>query len=335
MNHTAVADLVLYHTPPAPSPGGGRRRRRSGRPAWGIAPIAVDPDLWVGGQKRRRLVRAATLTSVMGVAWAGSTTLPPADPGELGTSVEGALAEEDAPGSSPVRYERGAEGAQPAEEGLRAARTGGTSVAPEPSAGSARRGQPAAAEKSDPDAWRRNVIATWGDVEIVQPSPKVRMIGFHEGGSRADDVRPGATPHRDLGAEPVASERRRDDLPSMVLPDRGRGTGAASAIDIALPDGQPFYAPITGTVTAANEYTLYGKHPDTIITIQPDGHPEVMMEILHVEGVQVEVGDRVVAGRTVLAASANKLPFGSQIDRFVTERGKALPHVHVEMQRTG
>ncbi len=39
--------------------------------------------------------------------------------------------------------------------------------------------------------------------------------------------------------------------------------------------------------------------------------------------------------KTVLATSPHKLPFSSQIDRFVTSKGRALPHVHLEMERVG
>ena len=311
-----LPEFVLSYAPPAPPRGGGRSRRRLGRPAWGIGAIATDPDAWVGGNPRRRLVRAATLTSVMGVAWAGPQVVstPPPAPDDVAATIDDVVAEELR--SSPVAFQRGTEGG--GSEGLEAARTDGTQAAPAP----------------DADAWRENVIARWDDVDIVQPSPHVKMVGFHEGGTRSDEVSLGATPDRDLGAGPVESADRDDPLRSMVLPTRGRSTGPATAIDIAMTDGRKVHAPITGTVTAANPYTLYGEHPDTIITIQPDGHPEIFMEIMHVEGVQVEVGDRVVAGRTVIADSPNLLPFSSQIDRYVTEGGRPLPHVHVEMQRS-
>ena len=307
-----VPEFVLSYAPPAPPRGGGRSRRRLGRPAWGIGAIATDPDAWTGGTPRRRLVRAATLTGVMGVAWAGPQVVstPPPAPDEVSATIEDAVSGDLQ--SSPVAFQRAPGG--PGDD-LRAARTDGTSTAPAP------------------DAWADNVIALYEDVDIHQMSPEVRMVGFHEGGSQANDVTPGSTPDRDLGDEVVESVDREDPLPSMVLPTRDRGTGSATAIDVAVPDGEKVYAPISGTVTAANQYSLYGEHPDTIITIQPDGHPEVMMEILHVEGAQVEVGDRVVAGETVIADSPNLLPFSSQIDRYVTEDGKALPHVHLEMQR--
>ena len=317
--------VVLSYAPPAPSRGGGRSKRRLRPPAWGIGPIATDPDLWAGGVPRRRLVRAATLTSVMGMAWGGPqlASTPPPAPDEVAATIDDAMAEDS--DSSPVVGNRGNGGTASDDQGLRAARRG-TSAAARPDSGSE-------ADEGRADVGRANVIATYEDVDIVQPSAAVRMVGFHEGGSQADDVTPGATPDRDLGEQAVESTDRDDPLPSMVLPTRGRGTGPATAIDIAMPEGEKVYAPISGTVTAANQYSLYGEYPDTIITIQPDDHPEVMLEILHVEGARVEVGDRVVAGQTVIADTPNPLPFPSQIDRFVTENGKPLPHAHLEMQR--
>ncbi len=318
-----LPEIVLAYAPPAPPAGGGQRRRRLRRPAWGIAPIAVDPDLWTAGPRRRRLVRAATLTGLMGVTWAGTTALPavaPDTPDQIAAVID-----------ETVEAERPVLDVSELGAGMAAARSGDTEVAPRPESSGGR----AEAAQEDPDAWRTNVIATHGDVEIVQPSPHVQMVGFHEGGSAADDVRPAAAPDRNLGEEPVASERREDPLPSMVLPGRGRGTGSATAIDVAMDEGRKVFAPVTGTVTAANEYSLYGKVTDTIITIEPDGHPDVQLKILHVLDAQVEIGDRVEAGRTVLAEGPHKLPFSSQIDRFVTKKGRTLPHVHLEMERVG
>ncbi len=205
----------------------------------------MDPDAWGDGMRRRRLVRAATLTGVMGVAWAGSTTVPavaPTSPTELGAVIDQAV-DEDHPvlDSSPVRYEHGADGGGADE--LHAARAGSAEIAPQP--GASRRRAPA----EDPDAWRTNVIATHGDVEIVQPSPEVRMVGFHEGGSLADDVRPAATPDRDLGEQPVPAERRQRpaavDGPAGPRPwdrigDRDRRGHA---------QGQPCLRPDHGTIT--------------------------------------------------------------------------------------
>lgn len=327
--------LILAYAPPGPLPGGGRDRRIR-RALWGIAPLAVTPDAWPAGA-RRRLVRAATVSSALGIAWMGTPVgghLPvPTAHGPMRHHVEHADDADDAveaPPSSPVAFER-AGGSPPAPEGGVRAAGRETGAAPDPAGRVAER---AAAPAADRDAWRDNVIATHEDVEIVQPSPHVAMVGFHEGAGHTLDVVPGARPHRDLGSRPVESPSRRDDLRSMVLPERGRGTGAATAIDIAMPVGRQVFAPVTGTVTAVSPYTLYGKYADTIIVIQPDDAPDVQLKVLHVTGPQVAIGDHVEAGRTPLADSATAFPFESQIDRFVEPfAGRALPHVHMELMR--
>lgn len=327
--------FVLSFAPPGPLPGGGRDRRIR-RALWGIAPLAVAPDALPPGA-RRRLVRAATVSSALGIAWMGTPVggqLPaPTAHGPVREQVEDADAPVDAPPTSPVAFERGGGAPTTPDEGVApAARGDGTAAAPDPDAQVAER---AAAPAADPDAWRTNVIATHEDVDIVQPSPHVALVGFHEGAGHTLDVVPGARPHRDLGVRPVDSPDRRDDLRSMVLPTRDRGTGSATAIDIAMPVGRKVFAPITGTVTAVNPYTLYGKFSDTIIVIEPDDAPGVELKILHVTGPQVAIGDHVEAGRTLLADSPTAFPFSSQIDRFVEPLvGKALPHVHMELMRS-
>jgi multidrug resistance efflux pump len=48
----------------------------------------------------------------------------------------------------------------------------------------------------------------------------------------------------------------------------------------------------------------------------------------HVAGVSVREGDTVVAGETVIAETARRVPVRNQIDRIL---GRRLPHVHLEV----
>ncbi len=88
-------------------------------------------------------------------------------------------------------------------------------------------------------------------------------------------------------------------------------------------------APVTGTVVAANDYVLYCVHRDELVFIAPDERPDWVVKVLHLEGVKVDVGDRVEAGVTRIARTARVLPFDSQVES-VTAR-PPWPHVHVEM----
>jgi murein DD-endopeptidase MepM/ murein hydrolase activator NlpD len=101
-------------------------------------------------------------------------------------------------------------------------------------------------------------------------------------------------------------------------------------VDIVLVDDDPVRSPITGTVERSERYQLYGKHGDRRITIVPDDAPELRVVVLHVAGLRVEPGDRVDAGETVIATSARRFPFRSQIDDETAP--DAWPHVHYEVR---
>lgn len=156
-------------------------------------------------------------------------------------------------------------------------------------------------------------FARVGDVELVSPSPAIRLVGFHESAG-------GTVP-----LQPV-----QDVQPMMTLPSRARGTHPRSAVDIAMPVGADVAAVATGTVTAVNPYALYGSTKDYIVEIAPSEDPSLRVKMLHVAEVSVAVGDEVVAGETKVAGSARLLPFGSQIDRHT---GQRTPHLHVEVTR--
>ena len=66
---------------------------------------------------------------------------------------------------------------------------------------------------------------------------------------------------------------------------------------------------------------------DVLVEIVPEGRPDLAVRMMHIEGVRVQEGDKVEAGRTVVAAHSRLLPFPSQIDRFAGSH----PHVHLEV----
>jgi hypothetical protein len=65
--------------------------------------------------------------------------------------------------------------------------------------------------------------------------------------------------------------------------------------------------------------------------ISPDGHPELEVKVLHITGLRVRPGDRVVAGKTKLAQHATRFPFSSEVDAFTAR--PAWPHVHIEVTK--
>jgi hypothetical protein len=193
-------------------------------------------------------------------------------------------------------------GAEPADDAAAAA-ADGAEVEPADGAGEG--------EEVDP-ADRTEVFAQVGDLALRLPSHAVVVHGFHEASNRTS-----------FAMTPVGDEPR-------VLPSRGRPAPATSAVDIVLVDDEPVRSPITGTVEVAESFHVYGKHPDRRIVLVPDDAPELRVVVLHVIGVAVTAGDRVEAGVSMLAESARRFPFRSQIDDETAP--DAWPHVHYEVR---
>jgi hypothetical protein len=158
------------------------------------------------------------------------------------------------------------------------------------------------------------VFARVGGVPLVYPAARVERVGFHQ----ASDV-------HSVNLTPAVAPR------SALLPSRGRGTARHTAADIVVDPRSEIRAPVSGIVTRAGDYRLYCKYSDAFVVISPVGHPELQVKILHISGRRVHAGDRVVAGRTVIATRPTLFPFRSQIDSFT--RSPRWPHVHVEATR--
>ena len=114
------------------------------------------------------------------------------------------------------------------------------------------------------------------------------------------------------------------------MPSRGRGTPRHSAADISIAPTAGVYAPVSGIVKRAKAYHLYCKYADSFVAISPVGHPELEVKMLHISGLRVRPGDRVVRGKTILALHATKFPFTSQVESFGS---RGWPHVHIEVTR--
>ncbi len=110
---------------------------------------------------------------------------------------------------------------------------------------------------------------------------------------------------------------------------RHRGNGSRTAADIAVGPTEEIRAPVTGTVVRSGGYVLYCEIADEFVVIEPDDRPGWEVKIIHIDGVTVGRGDRVVAGSTPVARRATQLPFVSQLDDHTAE--PSWPHVHVEV----
>jgi hypothetical protein len=156
-------------------------------------------------------------------------------------------------------------------------------------------------------------FATVGGVTLHHPSARIERDAFHE--SNHDGARP-------LEVLPTA-------IDPIDLESRERDTAARGAADVVVDPELEIRAPVTGRVKRAGTYTLYCDYRDDFAVIEPDNHPGWEVKILHINGVQVRSGDRVVAGETVVAPRPARLPFESQVDE--TTAPPAWPHVHIEV----
>ncbi len=157
-------------------------------------------------------------------------------------------------------------------------------------------------------------FATAGGVTLRHPASRVERVGFHQ--SNNDGAR---------ALTALASA-----VAPVTLEDRERDTGARTAADVVVDPTAEIRAPVSGTVKRAGTYVLYCKHSDDYAVIEPDDRPGWEVKVLHIDGVRVRAGNRVVAGRTVLAPHATRLPFESQVDEVRTA-DPAWPHVHIEV----
>jgi murein DD-endopeptidase MepM/ murein hydrolase activator NlpD len=158
---------------------------------------------------------------------------------------------------------------------------------------------------------RTGFFASVGSLGLHLPAHDVIVTGFHQAST------PGS-----LAMTPQAGHR--------VLPSRGRGSPATSAVDIVLPDDQPVRSPVSGTVTHVESYSLYGRYPDRRIIIRPHDAPQARVVMLHVTGVRVEAGHEVEGGVTEIAGGARRFPFRSQVD--AETKPHSWPNVHYEVK---
>lgn len=159
-------------------------------------------------------------------------------------------------------------------------------------------------------------FGTVGGVTLHLPAAGPAIVAYHQANhDGAQGIAPTASPVR-----------------TITLPSRARPTHRRSAADIPAPRGTPVLAPVTGRVKRAGSYVLYCRYRDDYAVIEPDGRPGWELKVLHVEGLAVRRGERVVAGETLLAAGPRAFPFRSQVDDYTP--GGPQPHVHLEMVDT-
>ena len=222
---------------------------------------------------------------------------------------------------------RGAAPLSAAERAEIAAKYANTAPTAEPSAVPE---DEAPADDATPVGELARTFATVEGVELGLPSPNVLLVGFHEAASRWSlPLTPQGRLFQNENTNKVTAPLDVEDGPGyLVLSSRGRRAAGTSAVDIVLRDGEPVLAPVSGTVVEVGPYALYGRYPDHRLVIRPDANPNILVTLIHIQGVSVTVGQQIEAGVTQIAAGPNRFNFTSHIDRyFPTDR---WPHVHIE-----
>lgn len=199
---------------------------------------------------------------------------------------------------------------------------------------------PASGEGSTPNAVtastsaglleRIEVIGSADGVQLATSSAATRMVGYHQAGSRrALALHPRGSPLSNRNVGRYAAPPPTPGLDYAILWNRHRGTHPTSAADLAMVPDHPVPSPVSGTVERVRSYALYGRYPDLMVTIAPDGAPDRKVVVMHLDVTTVTPGDRVVAGHTPIAKRARRLPFPSQIDKLA---GRGTVHVHTEVR---
>lgn len=191
------------------------------------------------------------------------------------------------------------------------------------------------------------LFATYGDVKLRLPvnPDDLTEIGFHQASfSYALSM---STPLADAdmsharesrGTERADKQPRGVDavLQGTVLRmwrEGGWGEPDTSA-DVGAAVGSTVVSPVDGTVIKVKPYKLYNKWDDYEIHIQPEGHPELDVVLIHIDGLEVEVGDKVLGGITPLAVIRRLDDKEPMQLRSYTPLGDGGNHVHVQVNDT-
>jgi Peptidase family M23 len=185
-------------------------------------------------------------------------------------------------------------------------------------------------------------FAAWNGIELMSPIRYCDNIGasFHEATARGDSGAPSnAQAMQPLGIclsddnpfrlAPGLSLSDGSEICYFIESTRARGTYSTTACDVHGKAGTIVYAPVSGTVTGAGSYLLYGKYPDLFVNIAIDGRPGYYVALLHMSRILVSSGQRTEAGRTPIGVVRDLVPyFNSGPDVYTREEGN---HTHMQI----
>ena len=165
-------------------------------------------------------------------------------------------------------------------------------------------------------------------IHFPAPPKKLVAVGFHQADNKKAVIfGPLLTCHKIDKAAKTKALVKSGKIKLFQQPLRGRGDSNLTAADCAVPPKTTVVAPVSGVVTNVRHYRLYGYVDDLRLEIRPDGAPHLRVVMIHITGVKVKKGKRVVGGITPVAV-VRHLPFVSTINRFVPVK---VDHVHIQV----
>ena len=186
-------------------------------------------------------------------------------------------------------------------------------------------------------------IAAYEKVKIYSPIAQEDLTGvlFHQASYNTALVMttklPEANPEKVSIDHPVRVNHKQTegewvDADALHLYRVQDATQMDTSIDVGAKAGTTVYAPVTGTVVKVTKYDLYGYVPDVKIQIQPEGHPELDVVVLHQSDPQVEPGDKVKGGATPISSVRDIAKDLTDVQLgFFTAADDPGNHSHVEV----
>ena len=187
------------------------------------------------------------------------------------------------------------------------------------------------------------LVAQYSDVDLRSPIAPADLTGvlFHQASLKYGLVMTTELPDADM--ERIAATRsprvNRDqlegewlDAEAMHLWRAADTTDMDTSIDVGALPGTIVRSPVTGTVVLLKDYKLYGQVDDIEIHIQPDGHPDLDVVLIHTTDPLVKAGDRVQAGVTEISHVRDIAKDLTDVQlAFYTPDGDAGNHTHVQV----
>ena len=187
------------------------------------------------------------------------------------------------------------------------------------------------------------LVAQYSEVDLRSPIAPADLTGvlFHQASLKYGLVMTTELPDADM--ERIAATRsprvNRDqlegewlDAEAMHLWRAADTTDMDTSIDVGALPGTIVRSPVTGTVVLLKDYKLYGEVDDIEIHIQPDGHPDLDVVLIHTTDPLVKAGDRVQAGVTEISHVRDIAKDLTDVQlAFYTPDGDAGNHTHVQV----